>query len=116
MAELPDRTKYGTFSLGSETPGGVVHLRSELPELIALGKDAFVEIENGVWPLGGPHAEIDTVRHQLHFTTPECRFSYQAGRRLRDSAGWYMVMRLVYVSPEYDLFLEQLQVRQAPRG
>jgi hypothetical protein len=101
----PARTRYGTFHLGSDTPQGLVHLRSELPEVIAIGKDAMLEMIKGVWPLGGPATEVSTDRKRVHVTTPECEFTYEHIRTERDTAGWYFLFKLVYTSDTYQEFL-----------
>lgn len=108
----PARLRYGTFSLGSDELGGVVHLRSALPEVIALGHDAWMEIYRGIWPLGGPHAELQARLNQatrLHVVTPECEFTYEVMKLERDSAGMYVLMRRVFVSTSYAAFAEALQ-------
>jgi hypothetical protein len=108
----PARTRYGTFSLGSEQIGGLVHLRSALPEVIALGIDAWMEILRGEWPLGGPHAELQAAIDgptRLHVVTPECEFTYEVMSRELDSAGPYALMRRVFVSTAYHAFAESLR-------
>lgn len=112
MAKLPERTRYGAFTLGSDTPQGLVHLRSELPEIVAIGTDAMLEMMNGVWPLGGPHCEVrvDPLgvlngTSRIHVTTPECEFTYEHVRTEHDSAGWYFLFKLVYTSDTYQEFL-----------
>jgi hypothetical protein len=101
----PARLRYGTFDLGSPEVGGVVHLRSDLPEVVAIGMDALVEIIRGEWPLGGPHAEMNMATKRLHVVTPECEFTYEHIRAEYDSAGWYFLFRLVYTSSTYQEFL-----------
>ena len=101
------RLRYGTFSLRA-APDGVVHLEGDLPEVIALGTDAWVEFVNEVWPLGGPHAEATIVAQgqaRLHVVTPEAQFTYEFVRVERDTAGWYLVMRLTFTDSTYRAFL-----------
>lgn len=105
MAKLPERTRYGTFHLGSDTPQGLVHLRSELPEVIAVGTDAMLEMIKGVWPLGGPHCEVSGDRRTFMVTTPEAEFTYGHVRTESDSAGWYFLFKLVHTSDTYQEFL-----------
>lgn len=112
MAEAqrrPERLRYGTFDLGSETPGGIVHLRSALPEIVAIGMDAMLEMIKGVWPLGGPHCEWNPQTLRLHIVTPECEFTYAHASTERDSAGCYFLFRRVYVSTAYHAFAEALR-------
>lgn len=100
------RLKYGTFTLGgAELGDGVVHLRSPLPEVVAIGMDALVEFIKGVPPLGGPHAEMSAVTKRLTVTTPEATFAYEHIRPERDSAGWYFLFKLVETSDGYQEFL-----------
>jgi hypothetical protein len=103
----PARTRYGTFHLGSDTPQGLVHLRSDLPEVVAIGQEAMTEMIKGIWPLGGPHCEVSLHARPPHFhiTTPECEFTYQHLRTEKDTAGWYFLCRLVYTSDTYQEFL-----------
>jgi hypothetical protein len=110
----PERLRYGTFDLGSETPGGIVHLRSALPEIVAIGHDALMEMRMGVWPLGGPHCDVQPPSEmgdaaRLHVVTPECEFTYELVSTQRDSAGWYFLFRRVYVSTAYHTFAEALR-------
>lgn len=101
------RLRYGTFDLGSPDVGGVVHLRSELPEVVAVGTDAMLEMIKGIWPLGGPHCEVAMDRRppRFHVVTPECEFTYEHLRTEKDTAGWYFLFRLVYTSDGYQTFL-----------
>jgi hypothetical protein len=100
------RLKYGTFTLGgAELGDGVVHLRSDLPEVVAIGMDALVEFMRAIPPLGGPHAEWNMPAKRLHVVTPECQFTYEHLRTERDTAGWYFLFRLVYTSDGYQEFL-----------
>lgn len=104
------RLKYGAFTLGGPELGGIVHLRSELPELIALGTDAWLEFRQGIPPLGGPHAitikPVFGMPAALEVTTPECAFRYELVRMEADTAGRFLVMQRTYVSPSYQQFLE----------
>jgi hypothetical protein len=77
-----------------------VHLRSDLPEVVAIGTDALSEMIRGVWPLGGPHCEVRTLPAPSRFNvvTPECEFTYGHLRTERDTAGWYFLFKLVYTS------------------
>jgi hypothetical protein len=111
----PARMRYETFTLGGEEVGdGVVHLRSRLPEVIALGIDSAREFMNSTPPLGGPHATwvIDAGGGGLPSTlvveTPECSFQYTVAGVKRDVAGWYFVMRRTYVSDTYHAWVETL--------
>lgn len=103
-----DRRRYGTFNLGSNgTDDGVVHLRSRLPEVVAIGIDAWQEFRTGLsgpGRLGGPHAEI-TAKGRLHVVTPEAEFTYQVFETCQDSNGWFFLARLVYTSDKYQEFL-----------
>lgn len=102
----PTRTRYGTFTLGgAELGDGVVHLRSDLPEVVAIGMDALVEFMKAVPPLGGPHAEWQAGLKRLHVVTPECEFTYEHLNTLQDSDGWYFLFRLVWTSDTYQAFL-----------
>lgn len=101
------RLRYGTFSLRA-APDGVVHLEGDLPEVIALGIDAWVEFRTEVWPLGGPHAEASIPAPgsaRLHVVTPEAQFTYEQVRMEQDTAGWYLVMRLTFTDNTYRAFL-----------
>lgn len=108
----PARMRYETFTLGGEEVGdGVVHLRSRLPEVIALGIDSAREFMNSTPPLGGPHATwvaTGTKPAQLVVETPECSFAYTFHDLKRDVAGWYFVMRRTYVSDTYHAWVETL--------
>lgn len=110
----PARMRYETFTLGGEEVGdGVVHLRSRLPEVIALGIDSAREFMNSTPPLGGPHATWVGVTAkgkpaQLVVETPECSFAYTVHDVKRDVAGWYFVMRRTYVSDTYHAWVETL--------
>lgn len=103
------RLRYGTFSLRA-APDGVVHLEGDLPEVIALGTDAWVEFVNEIWPLGGPHAQARIVsqgKAWLHVVTPEAEFTYDYLRVEKDTAGWYLVMRLTHTNRTYAEFLAE---------
>lgn len=103
-----DRHRYGTFVLGEDGTGdGVMHLKSPLPEVIAIGIDAWQEFRTGLsgpGMLGGPHAEV-TARGRLHVVTPEAEFTYQVFETCQDSNGWYFLARLIYTSAAYQEFL-----------
>ena len=103
-----DRRRYGTFQLGNNGTGdGVVHLKSSLPEVVAIGIDAWQEFRTGIsgpYLLGGPHAEI-TGKGRLHVVTPEAEFTYQVFETCQDAAGWYFLARLTYTSDKYAEFL-----------
>lgn len=106
----PARTRYGTFTLGgAELGDGIVHLRSSLPEVVAIGMDALVEIMNGTPPLGGPHAEMNMHTKRLHVVTPECEFTYEHLRTEQDAEGWYFLFRLVYTSSAYAAWVRTLE-------
>lgn len=111
----PERMRYGTFVLGGEGEHGLegnpVHLRSRLPEIIAMGTDSAREFMDRVPPLGGPHAEwvVDALNPaKLVVETPECSFVYQVVALKTDSAGWYFIMRRAYVSEAYSAWVETL--------
>lgn len=110
----PARMRYETFTLGgAEVGDGVVHLRSRLPEVIALGIDSAREFMNRTPPLGGPHATWVGVTAkgkpaQLVVETPECSFQYTVAGVKRDVAGWYFVMRRTYISDTYHAWVETL--------
>lgn len=103
-----DRRRYGTFSIGGDgSDDGIVHLKSELPEVVAIGIDAWQEFRTGLsgpGALGGPHAEV-TAKGRLHIVTPECEFTYQVFETCQDSNGWYFLARLEYTSSKYTEFL-----------
>jgi hypothetical protein len=102
----PARTRYGTFTLGgAELGDGIVHLRSDLPEVVAIGHDALVEFMKQIPPLGGPHAEMNMTTKRLHVVTPEAEFTYEHIQPERDSEGWYFLFRLVWTSSTYQEFL-----------
>lgn len=107
----PERLRFETFNLGSDEVGGVVHLRSRLPEVIAVGTDAALEFMHHTPPMGGDHASWindATKPAQLVIETPECMFAYQVAGLKTDSAGWYFVMRRVWVSETYSAWVETL--------
>lgn len=105
---MKHRTQYGTFTLHGDKDG-VVHLQGELPEVVAIGYDAWQEFWRGEPQLGGPHAVVReaTVNRpaQLHVTTPEAEFVYEAMSRERDADGYYVLARLIYTSSSYHAFL-----------
>lgn len=107
----PRRLKYGTFALGTDSliGEGVVHLRSELPEVVAIGMDALVEFMRGIPPMGGPHAEMNLDTKRLNIVTPEAEFTYEHIRPESDIQGWYFLFRLIYTSPNYQAFLATRQ-------
>ena len=111
MTARPERLRYGTFTLGSDTADGVVHLRSQLPEVIAVGIDTALEFQHHTPPLGGQHATWVagiTEPAQLVVETPECAFTYQVIGIKADSAGWYFLMKRTYVSDAYHAWVETL--------
>lgn len=95
---MTDRNSYGTFSLGSPPNDPVVHLRSELPEIVAIGMDVIVDFIRETPPLGGPHAEMNLTTKRLHIVTPESEFTYEHVRPEHDMWGWYFVFKLVHSS------------------
>jgi hypothetical protein len=103
-----DRRQYGTFQLGDDGTGdGVIHLKSSLPEVVAIGIEAWQEFRTGIsgpGRLGGPHADI-TAKGRLHIVTPECGFTYQVFATCSDTDGWYFLARLEYTSSKYAEFL-----------
>jgi hypothetical protein len=100
------RTSYGTFTLRGDAEG-VVHLEGELPEVVAIGMDAWREFYLGIPQLGGPHAEVRLVnnRPQLHVTTPEGEFIYEPFSGEQDKDGYYVLARLIFTSSTYHAFL-----------
>jgi len=99
------RLRYPTFQLRAD-PQGVVHLDPvKLPEVIAMGIDAWVEFRKEIWPLGGAHATIPG-KGRLHVVTPEAEFEYETLRIEKDTAGWYLVMRLTYTDATYRAFID----------
>lgn len=103
-----DRRRYGTFHIGDDGSGdNVIHLKSELPEVVAIGIEAWQEFRTGLagpGMLGGPHAEI-TAKGRLHIVTPEAEFTYQVFETCQDSNGWYFLARLTHTNSTYAEFL-----------
>lgn len=104
---MTDRTRYGGFELGAG-PDGIVHLKSRLPEVVAIGDDVLVDFIRGELP-GGPHATMNTTTRMLHIVTPECEFTYECLHPERDVHGWFFLFKRVYVSSAYPAWLETLQ-------
>ena len=99
------RLAYGTFQLRA-APDGVIHLDPvELPEVVAIGADAMIEMLKGIWPLGGPHCEVTHQGKRVHVTTPEAQFTYEHFRTEQDKAGYYFLFRLTYTDNTYRAFL-----------
>lgn len=96
----PARLKYATFTLHGDAQG-IVHLDSELPEVVAIGMDVIVDFIRQTPPLGGPHAEMNTQTRLLNIDTPECRFTYECIRPEYDTEGWFFLFKRVYVSSGY---------------
>lgn len=105
---MKHRTLYGTFTLRG-TPDGVVHLDGELPEVVAIGMDAWRDFRLGIPVLGGPHAECKPAGQghgaQLHVTTPEAEFTYELFSGQQDADGLYVLARLTFTSATYHAFL-----------
>lgn len=108
---MTHRTQYATFTLRGDKDG-VVHLQGELPEIVAIGYSAWQEFwrgDSGPGLLGGPHAEVrPATAHrpaQLHITTPEGQFTYQAVSREQDKDGPYVLARLIFTDRAYSAFL-----------
>lgn len=96
----PARLKYATFTLRGDAQG-IVHLDSELPEVVAIGMDVIVDFIRKTPPLGGEHAEMNTGTRLLHIDTPECSFTYECIRPEYDTEGWFFLFKRVYVSSAY---------------
>jgi hypothetical protein len=99
------RLRYGTFRLRA-APDGVIHLDPvELPEVVAIGSDAMLEMLKGVWPLGGPHCDVRRSGRRIHVVTPEAVFTYDHIATKTDTAGPYFLFRLTYTNDTYRAFL-----------
>lgn len=100
----PERMRWPTITLRGDAQG-IVHLESELPEVIAMGIEAVLEFKDGKFPLGGPHAEFKPATAfqvaRLHVVTPECEFTYEFLDQRDDKAGRYYLLRRTYVSSGY---------------
>lgn len=105
MSSLPKRLSYGSFTIGAGKDG-VVHLQSELPDVVAIGMEPLVDFIRGNPPMGGPHVEMNVQTRILHFDTPECSFTYECLRPEQDSEGWFFLFKRVYVSSAYPQWLE----------
>lgn len=102
------RERWGGFALSGDKDG-IVHLDSELPEVVAIGHDVLVEFIRKTPPLGGEHADMNTTTKLLHVITPEAEFTYEFLRPEHDAHGWFFLFKRVYVSTAYAQWLETRQ-------